>query len=143
MRFSPLLRVHGPLATIKSGRGDLDLGRDKHVRPYYPYGGTLFLTCCTVAAWSKPIASHPENRPLDPATTKGSVSGRISSIGGASFSVDVKKNQEVATLMFLIDDDTKVDGKLSVGSIATVYCRTDDGNNIASHVVVERAMGLH
>lgn len=103
---------------------------------------TLFLTCFTVAVWSAPLTSYPASRPLDPATPKGSVSGRISSVGDASFSVDVKKNQDVVTLMFLVDDNTKVDGKLSVGSLATVDYRTDDGNNIASHVVVKQAIGL-
>ncbi len=103
---------------------------------------TLFLTFFTVAVWSAPLTSYPVSQPLDPATTKGSVSGRISSIGDASFSVDVKKNQDIVTLMLLIDDDTKVDGKLSVGSIATVDYRTDDGNNIASHVVVKQGIGL-
>ena len=103
---------------------------------------TLFLTCCTVAVWSAPLTS-PASRPLDPATSKGSVSGRISSIGDASFSVDVKKNQDVVTLTFLIDDETKFDGKLSVGSIATVDYRTDDGTNIASRVVVRQAVGSH
>jgi hypothetical protein len=104
---------------------------------------TLFLTCFTVAVWSTPLSSRPGSRALATATSKGSVSGRISSIGDASFSVDVKKNQEVVTLMFLIDDETRVDGKLSVGSIATVDYRTDDGNNIASHVVVKQAVGSH
>jgi hypothetical protein len=104
---------------------------------------TLFLTCFTVAVWSAPLDAQPWDRTADPPPSKASVSGTISSIGDASFSVDVKKNQEVVTLMFLIDDETKVDGKLSVGSLATVDYRTDHGNNIASHVVVRQAIGSH
>jgi hypothetical protein len=49
----------------------------------------------------------------------------------------VKKSQDLVTLQFLIDDTTKVEGRLEVGSTATVDYRTDDGNNIALHVVVQ------
>jgi hypothetical protein len=98
---------------------------------------TLFLACFTVAAWSAPISSQPLGQP---ATQNGSVSGKISSIGDASFSVDVKKSQDLVTLRFLIDDTTRIDGKLEVGSTATVDYRTDDGNNIALHVVVQSAV---
>jgi hypothetical protein len=98
---------------------------------------TLFLTCFTVAVWSTPLTSQPASRRYDPATQKGSVSGRISAIGDASFSVEVKKSQDLVTIKFLIDDDTKVDGKLDIGSVATVDYRTDEGNNIAIHVVVQ------
>ena len=102
---------------------------------------TLFLTCVTVALWSAPLNSQPASRLPHPAATKASVSGRISAVGDASFALEVKKNQGVETLTFLIDDDTKFVGKLSVGSIATVDYRTDGGNNIASHVVVKQPAG--
>jgi hypothetical protein len=101
---------------------------------------TLFLACFTVAVWSEPLTSQPLSKPHDPATQSGSVSGRISSIGDASFSVDVKKSQDLVTLRFLIDDSTKIDGKLEVGSVATVDYRTDEANNIAVHVVVQSAL---
>jgi hypothetical protein len=103
---------------------------------------TLFLTCLTVAAWSEPLTPELKSRPADSATSKASVSGRISSIGDASFSVDVKKDQGVVTIQFLIDDDTRVSGKLDVGSMAIVDYRTDDGNNIASKVEVRKMMNL-
>jgi hypothetical protein len=101
---------------------------------------TLFLTCVTVAVWCAPLQAMPVSWP-SPAAAKASVSGRISAIGDASFSVDVKQAQSVATMTFLIDDDTKFDGKLNVGSIATVDYRTDGGNKIASHVSVKQAAG--
>jgi hypothetical protein len=97
---------------------------------------TLFLACFTVAVWSEPLTPQPSSRPP---TQNGSVSGKISAIGDASFSVDVKKSQDLVTLRFYIDDTTKIDGKLEVGSMATVDYRTDDGNNIALHVVVQPA----
>jgi hypothetical protein len=101
---------------------------------------TLFLACFTVAVWSEPVASQPSGKSYGPATQNGSVSGRISSIGDASFSVDVKKSQDLVTLRFLIDDNTKVDGKLEVGSMATVDYRTEEANNIAIRVVVQSAV---
>jgi hypothetical protein len=104
---------------------------------------TLFLACFTVAVWSEPLSSQPVSRPYEPATQTGSVSGRISSIGDASFSVDVKKSQDLVTLRFLIDDSTKIDGKLEVGSVATVDYRTDEGNNIALRVVVQPTVHSH
>ncbi len=105
---------------------------------------TLFLACFTVAAWSAPLTSQPLGQPFgkpyEPATQNGSVSGKISAIGDASFSVDVKKSQDLVTLRFLIDDTTRIDGKLEVGSTATVDYRSDGGNNIALHVVVQSAV---
>ena len=100
---------------------------------------TLVLTCFTVAPSLAPLTAQPAGRP-EPATQKGSVTGRISSIGDASFSVAVKKSQDLVTITFLIDDDTKIDGRLEVGSAATVDYRTDGGTNIASRVVVRPAI---
>jgi hypothetical protein len=98
---------------------------------------TVFVACLTVAISSDALASQPHSNLFKEATERGSVSGKISSIGDASFSVDVKKSQDLVTLQFLIDDTTKVEGRLEVGSQATVDYRTDDGNNIATHVVVQ------
>jgi len=104
---------------------------------------TLFLTCFTVAVWSTPLTNQHASRPFDPATQHGYVSGTISSIRGASFSVDVKKSEDVVTLKFLIDDATKIDGKLAVGSGATVDYRNDGADNIAVHVVVQSTVGSY
>jgi hypothetical protein len=71
-----------------------------------------------------------------------SQSGKIASIGDAAFSLEVMKGQERKTVEFLIDEDTKVEGKLEVGSQATVEYRSADGRNVAVHVVVARASGL-
>jgi hypothetical protein len=102
---------------------------------------TVFLTCFTVAVWSEPLTPQPLSRSYELATQNGSVSGKISSIGDASFSIDVKKSQDLVNLRFLIGDTTRVDGKLEVGSTATVDYRTDGENNIALHVVVQSAVG--
>jgi hypothetical protein len=100
---------------------------------------TVFVACLSVAISSDALASQPHSDLFKSkeATEHASVSGKISGIGDASFSVDVKKSQDLVTLQFLIDDTTKVEGRLEVGSMATVDYRTDDGNNIALHVVVQ------
>ena len=100
---------------------------------------TVFVACLSVAISSDALASQPNSKFFTSkgATERGSVSGKISAIGDASFAVDVKKSQDLVTLQFLIDDTTKVEGRLEVGSVATVDYRTDDGNNIALHIVVQ------
>ena len=104
---------------------------------------TLFLTCFTIAVWSEPLTPQPKSQPFDPATQNGSVSGKISSIGDGEFSVDVKKSQDRVMLTFLIDDATKFDGRLEVGSTATVDYRTDGRENIAVRVVVRSGVHSH
>lgn len=98
---------------------------------------SVFVACLSIASSTDALASQPASSLFKDATEKGSVSGKISAIGDASFSVDVKKSQDTVTLQFLIDDATKVEGRLEVGSVATVDYRTDAGNNIATHVVVQ------
>lgn len=97
---------------------------------------TIFVACLSIAVSSNALASQPTSLFKEP-TQHGSVSGKISAIADASFSVDVKKSQDVVTLQFFIDDTTKVEGRLEVGSTATVDYRTDAGSNIAVHVVVQ------
>jgi hypothetical protein len=99
--------------------------------------GTLFVACLGVAISPDALASQPHSRLFKEATERGSVSGKISAIGDASFSVDVKKNQDLGTFQFLIDDTTQVEGRLEVGAQATVDYRTNDGINIATHVAVQ------
>lgn len=101
---------------------------------------TLFVVCFTVASWATP------NRPVLatslPAPGNSSQSGKIASIGDAAFSLEITKGQERKTMKFLVDGDTKVEGKLQVGSQATVEYRSADGSNIAVHVVVSPASGF-
>jgi len=44
---------------------------------------------------------------------------------------------------FLVDDKTKVEGKLTIGAQAMVEYRSDDGKNVAVHVVVTPASGVN
>ena len=98
---------------------------------------TLFVFCFTLAVWSQPLPASEATPRAEGGVPSESVSGKISSIGDASFSVDVVKNQDINTVQFLIDGSTKVEGKLAVGARATVEYRSDDGRNVATHVVVQ------
>jgi hypothetical protein len=95
---------------------------------------TMFMICFTVAAWSSPAATNFAALPKGPENQ--SLSGKISSIGDAAFAVDVMKGQEISTIQFLVDGSTKVEGRLSIGAQATVEYRSDNGKNLAVHVIV-------
>jgi hypothetical protein len=103
---------------------------------------TLFLAFFTIAAWSTPLPTRPAADRLQPAPDNQSLSGQILSVGDAEFSLQVKKNQDVNTVQFLVDDKTTVEGKLSVGAHATVEYRSNEGKNIAVHVIVTPASGM-
>lgn len=103
---------------------------------------TLFLFCFTIAAWSTPVCDRlipasPSASPDNP-----SLSGKIASVGDAAFSLKVTKNQERKIIEFQVDGDTKIEGKLAVGSQATVEYRSNGGNDIAVRVVVTPASGI-
>jgi len=101
---------------------------------------TVFMASLGMTTSSGARSVQPLGRFSQPyATEHGSVSGKISSIGDASFAVEVRKGQDLVTFQFLVDDTTKVDRRLEVGSMATVEYRTDGGNNIALRVLVQPA----
>ena len=100
---------------------------------------TMFLFCFTVAAWSTPITSNTAALPNG--VDSQSVSGKISSIGDATFAIDIMKNQDISTVQFLVDGSTKVQGKLAIGAQANVEYRSDNGQNIAVRVIVSQTSG--
>ena len=103
---------------------------------------TLFVVCFTIAAWSAPLSALPGAGHLSPTPENQSLSGTVAAIGDAEFSLQVKKNQDVNTVQFLVDDKTKVEGKLAVGAQATVEYRSNEGKNIAVRVIVTPASGM-
>lgn len=104
---------------------------------------TLFFVCFTVAAWSSPVPDRLVPNDLQPLPDNQSLSGKISSIGDAQFSLDVLKDKDVNSVQFLVDDKTKVEGKLAVGAQATVEYRSDGDKNIAVRVIVTPASGMN
>jgi hypothetical protein len=104
---------------------------------------TLFLLCFTVAVWSQPLSSRARTARTNGAAESQTASGKISSVGDASFSVDVKKDRDINTVEFLIDGKTVVEGKLAVGEQAVVEYQSEEGRNIATHVIIQRTPSLH
>jgi len=104
---------------------------------------TLFVVCFTIAAWSAPFPALPGADHLSPTSDNQSLSGTVAAIGDAEFSLQVTKNHEVNTVQFLVDDKTKVEGKLAVGAQATVEYRSNEGKNIAVRVIVTPASGMN
>jgi hypothetical protein len=100
---------------------------------------TLFLICFTVAAWSTPVPDRLMLSNPQPVPDSQSVSGKISSIDDAAFVLEVAKGKDVSTVQFLVDDQTKVEGKLAVGAQATVEFRSSGEKNVAVHVLVTAA----
>ena len=103
---------------------------------------TLFLTCLTIAAWSTPVPDRLLTDSPQPVPDTQSLSGKVASIDDAAFSLEVNKGKEKSTVQFLVDDNTKVEGKLAVGAQATVEYRSNGGKNVAVHVVVLQSSGM-
>lgn len=102
---------------------------------------TLFMACFTLAVFAQ---AGDETSSASRATENQSVSGKIISVGDAMFSMSVaQENEKAQTVQFLVDDKTRMEGKLSVGAQAMVEYRSDNGQNIAVHVVVTPSSGLH
>lgn len=103
----------------------------------------LFLGCSAVAVGSPSLPAQPSSTTALPAAENQSISGKISSVGDASFAIDIlKENQKPQTIQFLVDDNTKVEGKLTVGAQAVVEYRADGEKNVAVRVVVKAASGV-
>ncbi len=96
----------------------------------------------TGAAWSAPIPDRPAPDRLTMPPDYQLLSGKISAIGDAAFSLEVMKGQEQKGMEFSIDGDTKVESKLEVGSQAKVEYRFTDGRNVAVHTVVTPTSGM-
>ncbi len=103
---------------------------------------TLFLACFTVAAWSTPVPDRFVPSDPQPTPENQSLSGKIASIDDAAFALEVARGKDVNTVQFLVDELTKVEGKLAVGAQATVEYRSNAGKNIAVRVVVVPSSGM-
>ena len=74
-----------------------------------------------------------------------SVTGTIASVTKNSFTLTLgsamsqREQTSPRTMMFLIDKNTTIDGKLRVGASADVTYREDNGNNVAISVRVAPA----
>jgi hypothetical protein len=101
------------------------------------------MACFTACAWSAPNPQRLWPTDLNAPPANQSLSGKIASIGDATFSLEIAQNQDKKTVKFAVDEETKVEGKLAVGSQATVEYRSDNGVNLAIRVVVTPASGVN
>jgi hypothetical protein len=104
---------------------------------------TFFLTCFTIAVFAQPQPANAAKFSTSRAPENQSVSGQIASVADAAFALNIAKDKQASqTVEFLVDDKTKVEGKLTIGAQALVEYRSDSGKNIAVHVVVTPASGI-
>lgn len=101
----------------------------------------FLFVCFTFAVWASPLPAQTTS--LSSGPEPQTLTGKISSIGDAAFTLDVPKNQGggSSTVQFLVDGNTKVEGRLTVGAQATVEYRGDNGKYVATHVVVTPPSG--
>ena len=95
-------------------------------------------------AWSRPIpaaismnSQQSPTQPTPDATATSTASGKIVAATDTSLSIEVQSGSDPQTQVFVINSDTKIDGKPAVGAMATVEFRTDGGNQIATHITVQ------
>ena len=65
------------------------------------------------------------------------VNGKVTAIGSdkKSFSLDVNDGNNKRTMQFVLDEKTQVQGRVGVGTDATVqYQPTNDGKNVALNI---------
>lgn len=104
---------------------------------------TLFVASFAMAVLAQSLPRSVALASAGGAVGNQSVSGKIASVGDAAFELSIPKSDEKdKTVQFLVDDQTKVEGKLTVGAQATVEYRSESGRNIAVHVVVTPSSGL-
>jgi hypothetical protein len=101
---------------------------------------TFFLLCFAISLWSIPVTAEVE--PLHNTPEPSSVSGKVATVNDSQFTLELNRNQNPNKLEFVIDANTKIEGKLAVGSQATVDYRAEGKQLVATHVVVLPASGI-
>ena len=101
---------------------------------------TLFLVCFTISLWSIPVTALTALLPNSPEPS--SVSGKIAAVNDSQFTLSLNRNQNSHKLEFVIDNNTKIEGKLAVGAQATVDYRAQGQHLVATRVVVLPASGI-
>jgi len=101
---------------------------------------TFFMFCFAISLWSVPVPA--ESAPLRYPPEPSSVSGTIANVNTSQFTLSLPRNQNPNKLEFVINSNTKIEGKLVVGSQATVDYRAEGQQLVATHVVVLPASGI-
>ena len=101
---------------------------------------TFFLVCFAISLWSVPVPASVG--PLRSFPETSSVAGTIANVNTSQFTLSLNRNQTPNKFEFVIDSNTRIEGKLAVGARATVDYRADGGQLIATRVVVLPASGI-
>jgi len=98
----------------------------------------LGLMLAGTSARTQPIPTSSQSGPQTQETTK-SVAGTVSSIGnsGHSFAVEVNQGGTKQTVQFIVDKDTQVQGKVTVGTAVTVEYVAMADQNVARTVTAQ------
>jgi len=99
------------------------------------------LLAVAFAAWSKPVPA-PLGLLLSAPPEAHSISGKIAAVAESQISLDILKNAKPDIVHFVIDENTAVEGKLTVGAQAAVDYRVDGEKMIATRVVIIQASGV-
>ena len=101
---------------------------------------TFFMLCFAISLWSAPVpvAMGPWRYAPEPS----SVSGTIANVNTSQFTLSLNRNQNPNRLEFVIDSNTRIEGKLAVGSQATVDYRAEGQQLFATRVVILPASGI-
>jgi hypothetical protein len=101
---------------------------------------TFFLLCFAISLWSVPVPA--EVVPLRNTPEPSSVFGTIADLNASRFTLSLNRNQNPSKLEFVIDPNTKVEGKLTVGTRATIDYRAEGQQLVAIHITVLPAFGV-
>ncbi len=101
----------------------------------------FILLAVALAAWSKPAPAALNSLLASPSEAH-SVSGKIAALAESQISLDILKNAKPDIVHFVIDENTAVEGKLTVGAQAAVDYRVDGEKMIATRVVIIQASGI-
>lgn len=93
-----------------------------------------------IAANHTPFAGLQQKVSTGQTAQLQSVSGRITSVAGNTFTIETSQDSSQKNgpkqITFTIDQQTVVEGKITIGSTADVTFRSEDNNNIAVSVRV-------
>ena len=101
---------------------------------------TFFLLCFAISLWSVPLPAEAEALRNTPEPS--SVSGTIANLNASQFTLSLNRNQNPNKLLFVIDSNTRIEGKLAVGAHATVDYRAEGQQLVATRIAVLPASGI-
>jgi hypothetical protein len=100
------------------------------------------MVCFTACAWSAPNPQRLWPTDLNAPPANQSLSGKIASIRDATFSLEITQNQDKKTVKFVVDEKTKVEGKLP-WALSDLGIPFGNDVNLAIQVVVTPASAVN